>query len=330
MSHFQHENKELLKNQKKSITLRSAFAPSIEWLGFLTFAVFLYLHSRHGEWSNVDPTFLMQFVIALGISIRPLRNLGEQISKYQETKGALRQNFTAFIAAIPDEHRLDLTRGQPVLPDDIKISKISIDYKNDTKIEATDLSLARGADVVVSGASGSGKSSVLKCLAGLIEPSVWKANVAWADLLSSSSFVSQTPFVFDDSYRRNILYGLQDSPPNDLEIMRLAKGLKLDDLIATPSDLDKELTSYSAELSGGQKQRLTILRALIQSKQILLLDEATSALDVETEKTVLDFLHREMRQRGGRMIFVTHRSVDDASFRIQWVAKNGVIMSQNG
>ena len=327
---FDRENVELLRNQKKSITLRSAFAPSIEWLGFLAFAIFLYLHGQSEGIIDVDPTFLMQFIIALGLCIRPLRNLGEQISKYQETRGALKENFSTFLQSIPDEESVGESQKLINADQEILLNQIVIQYNSETSITATSLKLPPSEDIVISGASGSGKSSLLKGLAGLINPSEWDASISWQEFHCSAAFVSQTPFVFDDTYRTNILYGIKETSITDGEIVELAHQLGLSDVIASPTDLDKPLTSYSAELSGGQKQRLTILRALIQNKPILLLDEATSALDVETEKRVLNFLHQEMRRRKGRLIFVTHREVDDKMFNNTWLAEAGKITAQNG
>jgi NHLM bacteriocin system ABC transporter, peptidase/ATP-binding protein len=177
-------------------------------------------------------------------------------------------------------------------------------------IQGFDLMLEPGARVALVGASGSGKSTVARLLAGLLTP--WSGEVlldghpmeAWprAAVAASLGFVDQQVTLFRGTVRENLT--LWDDTIPETEVIAAARDACLHEVIlARPGGYDGAVAEGGADLSGGQAQRLEIARALVQRPSLLILDEATSALDPLVEARLLD----NLRRRGCTILLVAHR-----------------------
>lgn len=163
-------------------------------------------------------------------------------------------------------------------------------------------SFERGRTSAVVGPSGSGKSSLLRCLNRLSEPESGRVLLDGADtreippqeLRCRVGLVGQTPIVFEGGVRANLAYGL-DHPDEE----QFAECLKV---VGLPAEF---LDRPSDALSVGQAQRVCIARALVRDPEILLLDEPTSALDRDAVETVED-LFGSLEERGLTLVLVTH------------------------
>src|SRR5205823_9382206 len=123
-------------------------------------------------------------------------------------------------------------------------------------------------------------------------------------LRAQIALVAQETFLFNDTVRGNIAYGLRDVSEEQLEAA--AKAARAHDFIRElPRGYDTEVGERGVTLSGGQRQRLAIARALLKDAPILLLDEATSALDTESEREVQRALDRLMERR--TCLVIAHR-----------------------
>ena len=159
------------------------------------------------------------------------------------------------------------------------------------------LNIPAGSIVALVGASGSGKSSIVKLINHLYEHASGSVLVDGNDVRELSpdfiakwiSVVPQEPTLMARSVKRNIMYGLEgtDAEPSQAEIEDAARLANASAFIeALPQGYDTEVGERGVRLSGGQKQRVAIARALCRRPRILLLDEATSALDAESEHVV--------------------------------------------
>jgi ATP-binding cassette subfamily B protein len=175
-----------------------------------------------------------------------------------------------------------------------------------------DLDVSPGTTVAIVGRSGSGKSTFLRLLAGLIEPTSGSIlydradsrSLRYGDLRRQVGFVLQQPYVFAASIAENIALG---DDPIDLEAARAAAEIAdLAELIERlPLGFDTPVGDSGLPLSGGQAQRLAIARALYRRPPVLLFDEATSSLDTESEAIVKRNIDRLLE---GRTAFVVaHR-----------------------
>jgi ATP-binding cassette subfamily B protein len=169
-----------------------------------------------------------------------------------------------------------------------------------------------GSRVALIGGPGGGKSTVLKLLLRLYDPTEGQVLVGGVDLRCVSTrdirnavaLVEQDIFLFRMSVRDNIGFGCRGAC--DKEIVEAAKRAQADEFItAMPNDYDTIIGERGATLSGGQRQRLAIARAIVQNPKILLLDDSVSAIDVETEYRLRKALDEVMR--GRTSITVTQR-----------------------
>ncbi len=153
--------------------------------------------------------------------------------------------------------------------------------------------------IVLHGASGIGKSSLLNMIAGVLQPDGGTVRVDRGRV----AYVPQDITLLDDSVRNNLLFGLAGK--NDAELMDALATAELEEFVAAqPKGLDSHVGDNGILFSGGQRQRLGLARAVLRGATLLLLDEATSALDEETEEQVL----RNLRGRDVAALLVTHRT----------------------
>jgi ATP-binding cassette, subfamily B, bacterial len=163
-------------------------------------------------------------------------------------------------------------------------------------IEAIDLRLRRGTLTVVTGRVGAGKSTLLRVLLGLLPRDageiLWNGEVvnAAATYLPPprAAYVAQTPHLFSETLRQNILLGLPDDPQT---IATAIHGVVLDDdTQALEAGLETLVGTRGVKLSGGQVQRTAAARMLVRRTDLLVIDDLSSALDVETEQLLWERL----------------------------------------
>ena len=177
-------------------------------------------------------------------------------------------------------------------------------------IEDFDLTLKPGSRVALVGASGCGKSTIAKLIAGLYQP--WSGEILFdgkpineidrSVFTGSLAVVDQDIILFEDTIANNIK--MWDSSIEDFEMILAARDASLhEDIMQREGGYNCRLAEGGKDLSGGQRQRLEIARVLAQDPTIIILDEATSALDARTEHEVV----RSINERGITCIVVAHR-----------------------
>jgi ABC-type multidrug transport system fused ATPase/permease subunit len=309
---FDRLNNRYFEAIKKSIFVRSAFAPGMELLGFGIFSATLFAVSR-GYWT-LSPEVLFQFFGAMGLMLRPLRNLGEQLARFHETTGSLKSNFEIFESAQGSSvglSKLGTSRVDPSLlksPDlSIDLKKIVVRYGEVCALTLDNLTIQSGKSIAIIGPSGAGKSTLVRTLCGLIPPNQWEGSLSNLELSSLTSMVSQEPFLFDDQLRANLIYG-RPVAPSDGDIRSALETVNIWQEVQSQAEgLETPVRAIGSNWSGGQLQRLVIARALLQQKPILLLDEATSAIDAQTEQDITERLTKLSRDQNIGLLVVTHR-----------------------
>jgi len=335
LARFDSANESYFHMIIRSIFVRSSFAPALEFCGFAIFAAFIFainwglvsFDSGTGNGSEV----LLQFVVALGFMVKPLREIGEQLSRYHETKGALSKCFDLIDTTRP---LLSLSPAAPVdsVPfaaepsglTPILIHKVTFEWPGSGRtFRASGVRLLPGRRIAIVGPSGAGKSTFLKILSGLLEPAEWESGESWNSVCRHASLVPQQPFLFTATIRENVAYGFPAA--TDEMIWGALDAIDARSFVESlPGGLGTPVSSLVANLSGGQAQRLVIARALLRGKPLLLLDEATSALDVATEGSILRRLAADVQATGRAMIAVTHRLQWLPLFDEVWFVENGV------
>ncbi len=195
---------------------------------------------------------------------------------------------------------------------ELELDHVSFGYSRLGKPVVSDLSLhvKPGGCVALVGASGCGKSTIAKLVAGLYEP--WEgqirvdgkplAEVPRPVRCGSIAVIDQEVILFRDTIANNIR--LWDTSIEDFEVILAARDAQIhDDILQRDGGYDHVLSEDGRDLSGGQRQRIEIARALAVDPTILIMDEATSALDAATEQRLM----QAVRDRGITLLVVAHR-----------------------
>jgi ABC-type bacteriocin/lantibiotic exporter with double-glycine peptidase domain len=203
--------------------------------------------------------------------------------------------------------------AKPLLFGEIKVDKLSFHYEDEKNWPLRNINLKMPAKgfIALVGRSGAGKSTFVKLLLKLYEPSsgaIYIGDQNLKDLKTNTvresiSFVSQDTDIFNASIKDNIRCGKIEA--TDEEIISVCSTLKLHKKIMSLSDGYETIISERVNLSGGEKQRIAIARALVKKTTIFILDEPTSSLDPENESIISDTLKELSKER--LVIVIAHR-----------------------
>lgn len=218
------------------------------------------------------------------------------------------------IHSSPDEEKIPEGEGQIPSGFDLEIRNLSFTYPNSTKsvIENISLSIKEGEHIALIGGTGSGKSTLIKLLAGLFEPTEGEIIIGGAsyndirkvDVRSHFSVALQKAQIFEGTIRDNIKMGNPSATDDEIyEALRLSK---MTDFIDSHEEgLDYILVGSGQNVSGGQRQRLNMARTVIKEADIYIFDDSFSALDFLTESEIKE--NYSTLLRGKSRIVATQR-----------------------
>ena len=278
--------------------------------------VVLFFMSQEGNFADIVPIIvlyafagyrLMPAIQAIYTELTALRFVGPTLNGIYEDLRSFKK--------ITNNHREDVLP----LKKSITLSNINYSYPNAKKTALKNITLDIPAftTTAIVGATGSGKTTVIDLILGLIESQqgtlkidntvIDKNNLkAWQ---SSIGYVPQQIYLADDTIAGNIAFGLNDSKEiNQEAVEKAAKIANLHDFVINelPDKYKTKVGERGVRLSGGQCQRIGIARALYKNPQVLILDEATSALDNLTEQAVMDAVYN-LSNNNMTIIMIAHR-----------------------
>lgn len=202
----------------------------------------------------------------------------------------------------------------PETGDVITLRDITFTYtKGRNVLNNLNLSIEKGKHTAFVGASGGGKSTVLKVLCGFYEPAggtycLYGHDFKEWDIREARkqfALVSQNVFLFPGTIYENVAYGREQGADRD-EVIEACKAADIHDFIMKqPKQYDTYVGERGVKLSGGQRQRISIARAFLKQAPVLLLDEPTSAVDVDTEESIKQAL--DEISKGKTVITIAHR-----------------------
>ncbi|HEY9907852.1 MAG TPA: ABC transporter ATP-binding protein [Thermosynechococcaceae cyanobacterium] len=312
---FSTINQRYIKQVDRTILYDSAISATLEWISLVATAGVLGI----GGWLIVGKSLtvgqLSEFILFAQRLFDPLRQFAEKFT-------AIQAGFTAVervsdIMNEPIDIRDSATpktfRDQPdVAPGEIRFDRVSFGYKPDEFVlKDLNFTIRPGEKVALVGPTGAGKSSIIRLLSRLYEPTEGRIlvdgldirDLPQAELRRHMGVILQDGFVFAGDVKSNITLG----ETYDFEQVRsAAERTNVAQLIEQlPQGYDTPLRERGTNLSGGQKQLLAFARAAIRNPKILVLDEATASLDVGTEALIQEALDHLLE--GRTAIIIAHR-----------------------
>lgn len=312
---------------RDAIRVSSAFIPLIRMTILAGFTATLLLGGRMVLDGTLEVGIYSVLVYMTQRLLWPLTDLGETLDLYQRSMASTRRIF----ALLDAEATMVPGTGELPAPvqGSLKIDGVRFGYADGAPVlDGLDLEVPAGETHAIVGATGAGKSTVVRLLLRFHDPREGVVSLDGHDLRSLSyrslrsaiGYVSQDVFLFQGTVRENLAFGRPDA--TDAEIVDAARLAEAHEFIQSlPQGYDTVVGERGQKLSGGQRQRLSIARAILRDPAVLLLDEATSAVDNETEAAIQRSLAKVAEGRTALVIAHRLSTVRDAD-RI-WVLEAG-------
>jgi ATP-binding cassette subfamily B protein len=297
---------------RSAIKLSSAFSPLIRvaiLVGFTATLVWGGFLAIEGE-LNVGLYSVMVFLTQR--LLWPLTKLGQTVDLYQRAMAS-----TNRILDVLDTEPTIIDGSVETEPDETKgrigFHGVTFSYEDGYPVlNDVSLTISPKSTTAFVGATGSGKTTIIKLILRFYDPDsgsitldgVDLTTMAQEDLRQSMALVSQDVFLFHGTVAENIAYGAPDATSTSIEnAARTAEAHAF--IEALPDGYRTIIGERGQKLSGGQRQRISIARALLTDSPVLILDEATSAVDNETEAAIQRSLARVSHDR--TMVVIAHR-----------------------
>jgi ABC-type multidrug transport system fused ATPase/permease subunit len=196
----------------------------------------------------------------------------------------------------------------------IQITNLSYSYPKSKKIvfKNINLNIDKFDIIGLTGSSGSGKSTFINCLIGLLNPTKGEIKLDSKNIFDNLKswqnkigYVPQQVFLTDDNIFSNIAFGIENKKINKNKIFQASKISQLNNFLKKKEDYFKVIGERGVRISGGQIQRVGIARALYNEKDILIFDESTSSLDLETEEKFFKSIENFKRKK--TIIIISHK-----------------------
>ena len=301
------------RNDIMRVNIRQSSAhPMSEFLGTIMIVIVLWFggvlvlnnHTLSG------PIFIYYMVMLYSI-INPLKDFSK--AGYNIPKGlASMERVDKILMAENSIKEVARPKRLPSFEHQIEFKNVSFRYGEQWILKDINLTIPKGKTIAIVGQSGSGKSTLVDLIpryydvqeGEVLIDGINVKDLGIHDLRQLIGNVNQEAILFNDSFRNNISFGVDNATDEQIEeAARIANAY--DFIMASEACFDTNIGDRGGRLSGGQRQRVSIARAILKNPPILILDEATSALDTESERLVQDALERLMKTR--TTIAIAHR-----------------------
>lgn len=305
-------SEDYVEANRKAIAISSAFIPVIRMavlLGFLaTFVIGGYM-ALEGT-LNIGAYGVLVFLTQR--LLWPLTGLAQTVDLFERAMASTRRilDLLGLRIAVPNDGKIDLPLNTPGR---VTFSGLQFTYPNSPDgVHDINLDVPAGGTLALVGATGSGKSTLMKLLLRYYSPERGSIliddqsidAISMQSLRSAIGLVSQDVFLFEGTIRENIAYGRPEASDEDvIDAARVAEAWEFIERL--PAGIHTLVGERGVRLSGGQRQRLSLARALLKNPPILILDEATSAVDNETEAAIQRSLKKIAH--GRTVIMIAHR-----------------------
>jgi ATP-binding cassette, subfamily B, multidrug efflux pump len=312
MQQFDRMNQVYVEKNQGLILITSFLWPALALLFAASFLLIMVVGGEHVLSGKITIGTFAAFNVYLMYLIWPIIALGWVTNIIQRGLASMGRLWTIFAAQPTIDDRL--VPGNPVraLKGEIEFRDLNFAYNGHPILKNINLHIPAGRTFAIVGATGSGKTTLAALIPRLFDAQEGSVlvdgipvrHVPLKTLRSHIGFVPQETFLFSESIRENIRFGVPDSSDDDVEGAAEVSNI-LPDILGFPKGFDSMVGERGLMLSGGQKQRVAISRAIIRDPRILILDDALSSVDTYTEEKILRHLAEVMA--GRTTILISHR-----------------------
>lgn len=261
--------------------------------------------------ANLTVGAIVTVITLIGKSYQPIAIFNVEYVDYKLNKLAIKR-YIDFLN-IKDDNNLNTGKKLKKFSPSVTFKHVAYKYPDSKKVLINNLNLniKAGEKLAIVGETGSGKSTIIKLIIGLLKDYQGEilisnenlGNINLNDLYDQITYISQESPIFDGTLRENIVF---DKKVSDKEILKVLKLVSLEKFYQRlENDLDTELGEKGIKMSGGERQRVALARLFFENTNIVILDEATSAIDNITEKEVMTNIMKNLKEK--TLIIITHR-----------------------
>lgn len=308
---FAEESRTYRDNAMGLVKVQALFYPSMLLLVGLSTILTVYIGGKQVIEGAITPGNIAEFIVYVNQLTFPVTMLGWVTTLIQRA-AASQKRINEFLQLQPDI--VSSNTEEPVLEGKISFKNVNFTYP-DTGIKAlknVSFEIKKGQFVAIIGRTGSGKSTLANLIMRMYDADSGQIEIDNKELRNINlnnyrnqiGFVPQEVFLFSDTIKNNIAFGLSELKGDEVE--RAAKNAAVyNNIIDFDLKFETMLGERGITLSGGQKQRVSIARALIKEPKILIFDDCLSAVDTKTEEEILSNLGKIMKDKTS--IIIAHR-----------------------
>jgi ATP-binding cassette subfamily B multidrug efflux pump len=311
---FETANREYIARSLKLVRLMGMLWPTLETMLNLAIVLVLWLGGREVLFGHISVGDFTEFNLFMVQLTWPVIALGWVINIFQRGTASLVRisQLMEEKPEIVDAPNVHVPTSDEQLIGDIEFRNLQFAYDGVPVLHDINLQIPAGSSLAIVGPTGSGKTTLVSLIPRIYDVEAGMVMVdgksvrdyPLAFLRRNIGFVPQETFLFGETIRENIAFGVPDATDQDVRWASEAANIasEIEDF---PERYKTIVGERGITLSGGQKQRTAIARALIRNPRILILDDALSSVDTQTEDKILNHLREVMR--GRTTIFISHR-----------------------
>jgi len=331
---FNELNRQYTERNLSLVRIDAMMRPLMQFLIGIGFVLIVWAGVPLAVRGDITVGEFAVFNMYLTRLIWPLIALGYVVNLYQRGTASLKRLNAIFKIKPLIADNKDV-RTQPAIKGKIEFRNLTFSYARSEEpvLQGINLTIREGQTVAFVGRTGSGKSTLANLIPRLIDApdhtvfidGIQVKDYPLAQLRGSIGYVPQETFLFSDTLRENIAFGVTQATDSQVEWAANVAGLA-DDVAEFPDQFQALVGERGITLSGGQKQRTAIARAVLRQPEILILDDALSSVDTYTEEKILGQLRGVMRDRTS--LIVSHRISTVQNSDIICVLDEGRIIEQ--
>ena len=335
INRFAKETQKYYKLMLRRDRLRFVSSPVSETFGATIAALLLWVGARDVlVIESISSEDFLRFILLLFSLFQPLKNLTNVVNELQNGLASADRVFT-IMDIKSDIQDVDNALEVNDLKNTLSFESVSFSYgdEKDKVLNNINFQINKGEILALVGPSGAGKSTLVDLIPRFYDTLSGSIKIDGKDikklkinsLRSLMGIVTQETFLFDDSVKANIAYGVENISDDKIKDAAIAANAH-EFIKELPDGYNTIIGERGVSLSGGQKQRIAIARAIVKNPPILILDEATSSLDSESEKHVQSAIENLMSER--TVFVIAHRLSTVHNANKILVLENGQIVQE--